>query len=370
MRGEFQRAGSLDWRPSAVDRYRVATLLLAAVAAVVAVLVATRVFPYYSINHDEGVYLQQAEMLLAGDLFLRPPVEDAFRPGSSSTTATGSIRSTRPSRRPSSRSESYWAGSRWRWPASPRQSSDSRPPSVAKRFRRPDGAAGRNTGARFAALPRPVGVYLPYALTTALNLAFALAYLRAERRNSHRAATVAGAAVGLAFFARPYTAVLFAAPFVAHACWTLLRSGAWRVAFGGDGDAALLGRRLATASLGTAGVVVALAYNWVVTGDPLVFPYQAFAPHDGIGFGHRAILGHEVDYTLELASRANGQVLRRLFTDWVVAGPLGTALAAVGVRALVRDRNAPTAPAVRSSPGSSSRFRSATSPSGELQRPR
>jgi hypothetical protein len=341
---EFQRAGSLDWRPSAVDRYRVATLLLAAVAAVVAVLVATRVFPYYSINHDEGVYLQQAEMLLAGDLFLRPPVEDAFRPWFFVDDGDRLY----PKYSPVPAAVFALGKLLGGFPVALAGVAAAVVGLTAALGRELfDGRTGLLAGILVLASPLFLvqsGVYLPYALTTALNLAFALAYLRAERRNSHRAATVAGAAVGLAFFARPYTAVLFAAPFVAHACWTLLRSGAWRVAFGGDGDAALLGRRLATASLGTAGVVVALAYNWVVTGDPLVFPYQAFAPHDGIGFGHRAILGHEVDYTLELASRANGQVLRRLFTDWVVAGPLGTALAAVGVGALVRDRNAPTAP--------------------------
>ncbi|MFC6737362.1 hypothetical protein ACFQEQ_14070, partial [Halolamina salina] len=63
-----------------LDRGRVAILLLALVAAVASFLVATRIFPYHSINHDEGVYLQQAELLLSGKLFLRPPVEGSFRP--------------------------------------------------------------------------------------------------------------------------------------------------------------------------------------------------------------------------------------------------------------------------------------------------
>ncbi len=32
------------------------------------------VFPYHSVNDDEGVYLYQAAMLLEGKLFLNPPV--------------------------------------------------------------------------------------------------------------------------------------------------------------------------------------------------------------------------------------------------------------------------------------------------------
>ncbi|MCU4800616.1 glycosyltransferase family 39 protein [Halobacteria archaeon HArc-gm2] len=340
---ERVRSGGLHWRPAEVDRYRVATLVLAAIAAVVAVLVATRVFPYHSINHDEGVYLQQADLLLAGDLFLRPPVEDAFRPWFFVENGDRLY----PKYSPVPAAVFALGKLLGGFPVALAGVAAAVVGLTAALGRELfDGRTGLLAGALVLASPLFLvqsGVYLPYALTAALNLTFALAYLRAERRGSLRAATVAGAAVGLAFFARPYTAVLFAAPFVVHACWTLVRSGAWKTAFrsGGEGNRALLRRRVATASLGTAGVVVALAYNWVVTGDPLLFPYEAFAPHDGIGFGHREILGHEIDYTLDLASRANGQVLRRLFTDWVVAGPLGTALAAVGVGALVRDWNSP-----------------------------
>ncbi|MFC7138199.1 hypothetical protein ACFQRB_20445, partial [Halobaculum litoreum] len=78
-------------------------------------------------------------------------------------------------------------------------------------------------------------------------------------------------------------------------------------------------------------MAAALGYNAVVTGDPFVFPYLAFAPEDGVGFGERAILGHEVDYTVDLALEANALVLETLFTDWVVAGAVGTAVAAGGV---------------------------------------
>ena len=56
---------------------------LAAVAALVAALVfsvAGEFFPYHSINHDEGVYLQHSAMLLEGKLWLEPPVPDTVRP--------------------------------------------------------------------------------------------------------------------------------------------------------------------------------------------------------------------------------------------------------------------------------------------------
>ena len=184
-------------------------------------------------------------------------------------------------------------------------------------------------------------VFLPYAPTALLNLAFAGAYLRADRLDSPRWAVVAGVAVGLAFFARPYTAVLFAAPFVAHACWTLWRDRARireRLAArtGGDRVHSTLARQAATTIFGLGGVSLTLAYNAAITGSPTRFPYQAFGPLDGLGFGTRRLLGHEIQYTPELAVKANATVLEVFLTEWIAGGLLGAALAALGVSLALR----------------------------------
>ncbi|QDX39426.1 glycosyltransferase family 39 protein [Salarchaeum sp. JOR-1] len=301
-------------------RWHWGVLALAGVAATLAWVVSTTVFPYHSLNHDEGVYLQQAAMLLDGQVFLRPPLEDALRP---------------------------WffveAGDRLYAKYAP-------VPALffalgelfgAYRLALPGIAAGvvaltalvarevfgsrvgLLAGAFVLASPLFIiesGVFLPYAPTTLLNLAFAYAYLRADRTGSRRWAAVAGGAVGLAFFSRPYTAVLFATPFIAHALWTLRAD--WRAA---------LPRQAVTAALGLLGVGVALGYNALVTGSAFVFPYQAFAPLDGLGFGQRRLLGHEIVYTPELALRVNRVVLDLFFTEWVAGGVFGSLLAAAGV---------------------------------------
>ncbi|SFG43408.1 Dolichyl-phosphate-mannose-protein mannosyltransferase [Halopelagius inordinatus] len=337
-----RRRGLLQFdRFPRIDRGRAATFLLAAVAAAVSLVVAARLFPYHSLNHDEGVYLQQAELLLRGRLFLRPPVEDAFRPWFFVEGDDGLYAKYAPLPAAVFAVGKLAGGFPLALAAVSAAVAGLTTALGRELFDAPTGAVA---GLLLLASPLflvHTGVYLPYATTTALNLAFALAYLRAERRGSLPAAVAAGIAVGLAFFARPFTAVLFAAPFVAHACWTLVRSGAWRtVVEGTDGERrALFTRRAATAALGLAGVAVAFGYNWVVTGDPLVFPYQAFGPEDGPGFGHRELLGHEVDYTLSLATRANAEVLFRLFENWVAAGPVGTALAALGTAELLRNRD-------------------------------
>jgi len=304
---------------------RALTAALALTGALVVLLVASRLFPYHSLNHDEGVYLRQAALLRAGQFSLFPPVEGVFRPWFfvdagdrlypkygpvpaamfAVGQAVGAARLVL----------AGVAGGILALTAS----------VVGAPFDRRTGLAA---GAVLLCSPLflvNTATFLPYAPTTLWNLAFAAAYFRADRTGDVRWAAVAGTAVGIAFFARPYTAVLFAAPFIVHACWTL-----WR-----DPRAALP-RQAVTAATGLVGVAATLAYNAAVTGEALLFPYEAFAPLDGLGFGERRLLGHVVDYTPSLALRVNAEVLEVFATDWIAGGLLGAALAAVGLAAAVR----------------------------------
>jgi hypothetical protein len=314
--------------------YRLLAAALAVGGGLLVLLVATRLFPYHSLNHDEGVYLQQAAMLLDGRVFLRPPVAEAYRPWFFVETPDGALYSKyAPVPAVMFAVGELLGGYRLALAGIAAA-------NLALTYTLVAGVFDRRRGLLAAVflLTSPLfliesSVFLPYAPTTLLNLAFAVAYFHARRTGSPRAAAVAGLAVGMAFFARPYTAVLFATPFIVHALWTLRGL-----------DRAVVARQAATAALGLVGVGVALGYNALTTGDPLVFPYEAFAPRDGLGFGHREILAYSRQYTPELALRVNGRVLAILFGEWVAAGPVGTLLAAVGVagllRRLYRDRSA------------------------------
>ncbi len=315
--------------------------VIAALAAGVVFVVAHDLFPYHSINHDEGVYLQQAAMLLEGKLWLEPPVPGAVRPW-------------------------FFVAENGRlYPKYGPVTALVFAPGVALGVPRLvlavvaalsvvcigflgraafDDRVGLVAAAVLLTAPLFVlnsATFLSYAPTTALNLGFALAYVRTLRRRSRRYAALAGTAVGLAFLSRPYTALLFALPFVVHALVRL--TAAWhrhrrRTDANPDDRRPPWGvtRRLGiVAAIGIAFVGVTFAYNWVLTGDPLVFPYQAFAPEDGVGFGHREILDHERDYTVGVAIGANARVLWQLVTRWGPLGWFGSSLAVVGLLAAV-----------------------------------
>ena len=315
----MQRLAAVRARP----RWLVASL--AVLTAALIYTIGEGVFPYYTSNHDEAVYLQQAAMLLEGQLRLHPPVAEVFRPwffisdGSSlypkytpvtaAIFAVGMVLG-------SARLSLAVVGAL----------------CVALTYAVVAEVFDRETGLLAAVLVvlSPLflvdgSVFLPYVPAFCLNLLFGWAYLRADRTGSVRFAALAGGAIGISFFTRPYTAVLFAAPFIAHALWTLR-----------EFDRGAILRQGATAALGLTGVALALAYNAVMTGDPLVFPYQVFAPEDGPGFGTRRILGYERDYTIALALEANARNLLTYATRWTAGGPLGSLLAVGGLLTVLR----------------------------------
>jgi hypothetical protein len=325
----------LSERARRVDRISIAAALVALSAGISVFVIATTVFGYHSTNHDEAVYLQQAAMLLDGQLQLYAgDLAGAFRPWffvadggrlypkyspvpaamyAVSMGLVGEPRVTLALIGAGNAALVYALGS---------MVFDRRVGLVASTL--------------FAASPLALlttSVFLPYAPTALLNLAFVTAYLRGVRDGSTVWAGVAGIAIGVAFFARPFTAVLVAAPFVLHAAFRVVAS----LRDGGPFPVpSPVSRHGLTACFGLLFVGVTLAYNARLTGSPLLFPYEAFAPLDGPGFGRRRILDHSIDYTPEVALQANGYVLRYFATRWFTAGLLGTALAVGGLAVALR----------------------------------
>jgi len=319
----------------------VAGLALSGFAGLVVLLVATELFPYHSVNHDEAVYLQGADLLLDGRLRMTPEVPGAVRPWFFVRDGDGLYPKYAPVPSAIFAAGNLLGGYRVALAVVAAANVGLTCAIGAAAF---DRRTGLLAGGALLATPTFLitsSVFLPYAPTTALNLTFALAYLRAVDREGTRAfgyATLSGLAIGLAFFARPYTALLFGAPFVVHALWTL--GGALRErSTGENADADVGGGRLRSlllrygvvAGLGLSLVGITLAYNAAMTGSPWLFPFEAFAPRDGLGFGRRRILDHAVDYTPGLALRATAHLLWEFGTRWTAAPPFGTLLFGVGV---------------------------------------
>jgi hypothetical protein len=324
-----------------------AALVVAALAGVVVYVLGSDLFAYHSVNDDEAVYLLQAALLLDGEVFLRPgALGEAVRPWFFVVDRGPAGLRMYAKYTPVAAAAFAVGGALGDWHLALGLVAAG---SVGLTYALASAAFDRRAGL-VAALALPASpmflltsaTFLSYAPTTLLNLAFAVAYVRAARRGSRRWALVAGTAIGLAFFARPYTAVLFALPFVAHTLARLWRARrvpcASRSRRGNDRSARTdarpfrreFARSLAVALPGLAFVGVALSYNALVTGDPLTFPYQAFGPHDGLGFGRHALLGYERVYTPALAAETTVRASTDLAVDWAPAGLLGTALALVG----------------------------------------
>jgi Dolichyl-phosphate-mannose-protein mannosyltransferase len=167
--------------------------------------------------------------------------------------------------------------------------------------------------------------YLPYLWITALvtgALAAALAGLRTRRPSIF---LVCGILLGIAQLTRPFDALIFALPIVAFLFGRLVTD-----------DARELRKTLVWIGLGVLPfVAVTLVYNTHVTGAPLRFPQQVAEPLDTFGFGPRRFAPEfsTLDYDRQRAVRGlqlNGTAMVR----WLAGGGIGVvlALAAVALR--------------------------------------
>ncbi|MGK2949773.1 MAG: hypothetical protein ACSLFP_14475 [Acidimicrobiales bacterium] len=306
--------------------------LLALVAAAVAVWARLRLFPAYSWNRDEPVYLWHVELLRAGRLTSSDGgLPDLFQPWLSAR-GDGYLFS------------QYTLG----WPLV----------LLAARVVTGTAAAALPLGAALAVLgtyalglevqrDRAValtgagllllspllviqgGVYLSYLFTLGLGLLFGVAFLRGVRQSRPWPLVLAGALVGWIFMTRPYDAILWAASFVL--CALVLHRRRWTT----------LVRPVTTVAAAALPLVVAtLAYNRHVTGAWLEFPITAADPLDSMGFGRKRLMPgfEEVSYTPGLALRSSLKNLA--LVPWFLVGAYGgAALALYGAWQSRRERS-------------------------------
>lgn len=171
------------------------------------------------------------------------------------------------------------------------------------------------------------GAYLSYLFTLGLGLLFATALLSGLRLGRPGRLVVAGLLLGWIFLTRPYDAVLWGAAIVGYA---LLRDRRrWT---------ALVRPLVVCGAAALPLVVLTLAYNRHVTGGWLEFPITAADPLDTFGFGRKRLMPtfEIVDYDLGKALR--GTAKNAFVLPWFLVGSyVGLAAAGIGLWQRRRD---------------------------------
>ena len=163
------------------------------------------------------------------------------------------------------------------------------------------------------------GVYLSYLLTLGLGLCFGVALLRGIRRHQPSLLLASGALLGWIFLTRPYDAVLWGAAFAAYAA--VAHRDRWTT----------LVRPFLTCGIAALPLVaLSLLYNRHVTGALLRFPITAADPLDTFGFGPKRLMPtfEIIDY--DLAKAFTGTAKNAFFLPWFLVGSYVGVAAALG----------------------------------------
>lgn len=297
-----------------------------------ALVVRAGVFPHFSANRDEPVYVLQAKALLEGRLWL--PVYrhlHFFQPWLTGVRG-GKLLIEFPPGWPLVLAGSQ-AATRSMVPAL--IVVGALVPLAAATLARE--VSGRRSVARVAAalaLGAPMviiqsGIFVSYLITLTLGCFAATALVRGSRRGSVRALLAGGALLGGIFLTRPFDALLWGIPFASLVVVTALAS-----------SGRPLRDRIGWATRRTGWIVVGFvpfgvlmaAYNVALSGNPLRFPIEAADPENTFGFGTHTIMrgatplrytGH--DALDAVAANFNGAQV------WMLGSVVGLLLALAGV---------------------------------------
>ena len=300
--------------PDRVGRQAVAVVAVLALAAGLWALIGSQlVFPYLSDDHDEGLYLLQATALADGHLFPPAPEQaDAFRPWLS-----------------------VISGDRYVLKYSPVHASilalgillaDSARFSLAliaagivvlsyclAREVLGERRLAAIASAFLALSPLFLvqsATFLPYASSLLLLEGFAFTLLRGLRTNGRLLLSLSGLVFGVAVFARPFDAVLWAVPLGLY------------VLVSQRSDRRRLARTAGWFALGAAAPILAvLAYYRAATGSPFRTPFNLLEPQDTLGFGPRRLLPYQPELDFTLAHGTYGIIRYVLITSaWGFGG--------------------------------------------------
>jgi hypothetical protein len=312
--------------PRWVDPLVVALLAVGALAASLAV--SRLVFPHFSMNNDEPVYVFQARMLLDHRLTL--PAADAvfFRPWMSGQIGDHLVM-VFPPVLPALLALGQLVLGSMAATLGVLAAVGVALVAVLTRQVTGDRRAGLLAPLVLAVCPLFViqsGLFLSYVLALDLELALAILLVAGARRQRARWFVAGGVALGVLCFARPFDAVLVGVPFLAVG----LTHRAARVDVAARRAAAVLAGAVPF-------VTLSLVYNARVTGAPFRLPLAAIGGNDSAGFGYRqlSVGTPRVHYGVHEAVAATVRNLATL-PGWVPGGVVLLGSAVVGLLLLRR----------------------------------
>jgi len=322
--GPRSSAGFRRARSWIADHPAAVVAVVALLAASWAVLANRQVFPYLTINHDEPVYLLQADALRHGELFPpAPKPTDAFVPWLSVTSGDHYVTKYAPVH------PAVIALARTIFGTNRAALALLAAGLVAMTYLLAKEVLQKRSHAvlasTFLALSPlfliQVATFHTYATSLLLLETFAVLFLRGARNGSARQLLASGFFLGLAFFARPFDAVLFGGPL-----------GLWLV-FARKAELRRLAGEIGWIALGLVPPLAAmLGYFWLATGSPLRSPF-ALDPSDTFGFGERRMVSGQSLMRFSPAQGWEGIAGHVLLTSfWGFGGLVLVGLALIGFR--------------------------------------
>ena len=298
-------------------RGRGAILAFALLAGIWAISASLLLFPYYSIDHDEPVYVFQAKNLLQGRL--TTPV-DELSPFFHTWFAHNDGHKIYPKYTPAhagvlAAGELFFGSMRVSLGLVAAANVVLVYLLGLELFHRRSVALLATSFFAFS----PIfliqsATFLSYNSALTVELSFALCFLRATRTQSRGSFVCAGFFLGLAAFARPFDAILFGLPFGIRFAWLLFRERQFQQ---------WVGQALLMAVGLIPPMVTLFAVNATITGNAFTFPFTKYEPTETLGFGEKrqTPVDEPIDFDFAKSRQALG-VNSLLLTLWICGGPL------------------------------------------------
>lgn len=156
--------------------------------------------------------------------------------------------------------------------------------------------------------------YLPYTTSLLLSQIFIYFVIKSLKNDSKKYPLVAGVVLGILFFTRPYDAVLVGAPFILYIIYKIIT---------GEGRQTFTIKLFFLLAFFLPVFLITLTYNYILTDSPFLFPFNKYGPLDTLGFGIKRMSIYTPLYlfTINKSINATAITVYNLLFNWTLTGP-------------------------------------------------